>query len=67
MEMMDDAMAGAGEDNKNGVMGMMTGAMADMMGGFTALRLSTLMGTMGAVFTKEILLTANEKLNKIKK
>ena len=67
MEMMDDAMAGAGEDNKNGVMGMMTGAMADMMGGFTALRLSTLMGTMGAVFTKEILLTANEKLNKIEK
>ena len=66
-EMMDAAMSGAGEENKNGVIGMMTGPMAEMLGGFTALRLSSLMGTMGAVFTKEILLTANEKLNKIKK
>ncbi len=66
-EMMDAAMSGAGEENQKSVMGMMTGAMAEMLGGFTALRLSSLMGTMGAVYTKEILLSANEKLNKIKK
>jgi len=39
-----------------------------MMGGFTALRLFTLMGGMMDVkFTKEQLLDINKKLNKIRK
>ena len=39
-----------------------------MMGGFTALRLFTLMGGMMDVkFTKEELLDLNKKLNKIKR
>ena len=42
--------------------------MMNMMGGFTLLRLFTLMGAMTDVrFTKEQLLEINEKLNKIKK
>ena len=41
--------------------------MMSMMGGFTALRLFTLMGGMMDVkFTKEQLLEINKKLNKIK-
>lgn len=42
--------------------------MMQMMGGFTVLRLTNLMGTAGGVsFTKEELLELNAKLNKIKK
>ena len=42
--------------------------MMSMMGGFTALRLFTLMGGMMDVkFTKEELLEINRKLNKIRK
>ena len=42
--------------------------MMSMMGGFTVLRLFTLMGGMMDVkFTKEQLLDLNAKLNKIKK
>ncbi len=41
--------------------------MMKMMGGFTLLRLSGMMGMMGASFTKEELLDLNAKLNKIKK
>ena len=65
--MMKEAMAGKGEDGEQNVKAMTNGPMAEMMGGFTVLRMSSMMGTMGAVFTKEILLSANEKLNKIKK
>ncbi|MBR5521656.1 MAG: glycoside hydrolase family 2 protein [Oscillospiraceae bacterium] len=66
-EMMKQAMESKGEEGRSQMTAMMNGPMADMMGGFTVLRMSTVMGTMGAVFTKEILLSANEKLNKIKK
>ena len=45
----------------------MSGPMMDMMGGFTVLRLSGMIGTMGVNLSKEDLLGLNAKLNKIKK
>ena len=43
------------------------GGMMDMLGGFSVLRLSSMMGMMNISFTKEELLKMNKKLNKIKK
>jgi len=40
--------------------------MMDMMGGFTVLRMSGMVGMVGISFTKEELLAMNAKLNKIK-
>ena len=40
--------------------------MIDMMGGFTPLRLTSMVGMVGVSFTKEELLAMNAKLNKIK-
>ena len=45
----------------------MNDGMMQMLGGFTVLRLSGMIGTMGINLTKEDLLTLNKKLNKIKK
>jgi len=45
----------------------MDGPMMDMMGGFTVLRLSGMMGTMGIKLTKEDLLGLNAMLNQIPK
>ncbi len=45
----------------------MNDAMMSMLGGFTVLRLSGMIGTMGINLTKEDLLDLNAKLNKIKK
>jgi hypothetical protein len=45
----------------------MNDAMMSMLGGFTILRLSGMIGTMGVNLTKEDLLELNAKLNKIKK
>lgn len=42
-------------------------SMMQMMGGFTVLRLTSMMGMMDVKFTKEQLLELNKKLNKIKK
>ena len=42
-------------------------AMMQMMGGFTLLRLTNLVGMMNVKFTKEELLKANKRLNRIKK
>ena len=58
-----------GEDGKIEAMGFEIGPdMMSMMGGFTVLRLFTLMGGMMDVkFTKEELLDLNAKLNKIKR
>ncbi len=58
-----------GEDGKIEAMGFEVGPeMMSMMGGFTVLRLFTLMGGMMDVkFTKEELLDLNKKLNKIKR
>ena len=44
----------------------MTEGMMQMMGGFTLLRLTGLIGMMNITFTKEELLAINKKLNKIK-
>jgi len=41
--------------------------LMQMMGGFTLIRLTSLMGTAGVKLTKEDLLSLNAKLNKIKK
>ena len=46
--------------------GAMKGVM-DMLGGFSVLRLSSMMGMMSVSFTKEELLKINKKLNRIKK
>ena len=63
---------GKGKDGKDGKIkagGFEVGPeMMSMMGGFTVLRLFTLMGGMMDVkFTKEELLELNAKLNKIKR
>ena len=60
---------GKGKDGKVEAMGFEVGPeMMSMMGGFTVLRLFTLMGGMMDVkFTKEELLDLNAKLNKIKR
>ncbi len=60
---------GKGKDGKMEAMGFEVGPeMMSMMGGFTVLRLFTLMGGMMDVkFTKEDLLDLNAKLNKIKR
>ena len=42
------------------------GGLMDMLGGFTFLRMASMVGTMGVTFTKEELLDINAKLNKIK-
>ena len=39
----------------------------DMLGGFTVLRLTSMMGMVNVSFTKEELLKMNKKLNKIRK
>ena len=43
------------------------GGLMQMMGGFTVLRLTGMMGMMNVSFTKEELLKMNKKLNKIRK
>ena len=57
--------------NKNGkseAMGFeMTGDIMQMMGGFTVLRLTSMVSMMNISFTKEELLKLNKKLNRIKK
>lgn len=55
--------------NLSGPMGGMeiSGEMAQVMGGFTVLRLINMMGITGGKVTKEQLLETNAKLNKIKK
>ena len=41
--------------------------MMQMMGGFTVLRLTSMMGMMNVSFTKEELLKMNRQLNRIRK
>ncbi len=62
-------MLGGGKDGKIKAGGFEVGPeMMSMMGGFTVIRLFTLMGGMADIkFTKEQLLDLNAKLNKIKK
>jgi len=55
-----------GEDGK--VMGFeVSDGMMKMMGGFTVIRLTSLMGTMSGNITKEQLLALNAQLNQIPK
>ncbi|MBP3324145.1 MAG: DUF4982 domain-containing protein [Clostridia bacterium] len=57
-----------GKDGKSKAAGFeVTPDMMQMMGGFTILRLSSLIGMAGVTFTKEDLLEMNRKLNKIRK
>ena len=57
-----------GGNKKGGFAGFeMSEGMMQMLGGFTVLRLTSLIGTAGINFTKEELLDLNAKLNKIKK
>jgi len=70
MGLMGKMMGGKGKDGKKmEAMGFEIGPeMMSMMGGFTVLRLFTLMGgMMDMKFTKEDLLDLNAKLNKIKR
>ncbi len=58
----------AGMSSGGGAAGFeMTDDMMQMMGGFTLLRLTSMMGMLNVSFTKEELLKLNKKLNRIKK
>ena len=60
----DDKKSGGFDvDLKGGNMG----GMMEMLGGFSVLRLSSMMGMMNISFTKEELLKMNKQLNRIKK
>ena len=48
-------------------LGSADSGLMQMMGGFTVLRLTSMMGMMNISFTKEELLKMNKKLNKIRK
>ena len=57
-----------GKDGKKEAMGFeLSEDMMQMMGGFTVLRLTSLVSMMDLTFTKEELLKMNKQLNKIKK
>ncbi len=58
------AMKGDGAKKASGF--ELTDGMMQMMGGFTLLRMTSMVGMMNISFTKEELLDLNEKLNKIK-
>ena len=60
------AMSG-GKDGKGGSGFEMSEGVMQMMGGFTVLRLTSMMGMMDVKFTKEELLKMNRQLNRIKK
>ncbi|MBR2343866.1 MAG: glycoside hydrolase family 2 protein [Clostridia bacterium] len=56
------------KDGKASAMGFELGeGIMQMMGGFTVLRLTTMMGMMDVSFTKEELLKMNKQLNRIRK
>ena len=57
-----------GKKGKTKAMGFdLTPDMMQMMGGFTVLRLTSLIGMMNISFTKEELLKMNKQLNRIRK
>ena len=65
--MMKQMMASGGEGSMMGAGFEMTPALMQMMGGFTVVRLMSLMGAANVKVTKEQLLGLNAMLNKIKK
>ncbi len=69
---MDANKKGKGGEKKSGgfdvdLKGGAEGGIMQMLGGFSVLRLSSMMGMMNVSFTKEELLKMNKQLNKIKK
>jgi len=67
---MDANKKGKSEEKKSGGFDVdlsSGGGLMDMMGGFTVLRLTSMMGMMNISFTKEELLKMNKKLNRIRK
>ncbi|WP_426350079.1 glycoside hydrolase family 2 protein [Alloiococcus sp. CFN-8] len=65
IKLLDAIIPKGGKDSMAGF--EMNEAMMSMLGGFTILRLSGMIGTMGVNLTKEDLLKLNSELNKIKK
>jgi beta-galactosidase len=62
------ALSGGNDGKKGSAMGFeMTEDMMKMMGGFTVLRLTSLMSAANLSFTKEELLEMNKQLNRIRK
>ena len=61
------SMSGNGKDSKPAGFDVKMEDMMGMMGGFTVLRLTSLVSMMNISFTKEELLKMNKQLNKIKK
>ncbi len=56
------------EEGKSGAMSVkLNSGIMDMLGGFTILRASSMVGMIGVTLTKEQLLKMNKKLNRIKK
>ena len=69
---MDAKNKGQKDEKKSGgfdvdLKGGNMGGMMEMLGGFSVLRLSSMMGMMGVSFNKEELLKMNKQLNRIKK
>ena len=65
--LLKKVMGGKKGEKKNAMGGFeMTDDMMQMMGGFTLLRLASMVGMMNINFTKEELLKINKKLNRIK-
>ena len=68
---MDEGKKNSGEKKSGGfevdLKGGAASGMMDMLGGFSVLRLSSMMGMMNISFTKEELLKMNKQLNRIKK
>ena len=69
---MDASKKGQKDDKKSGgfdvdMKGGNMGGMMEMLGGFSVLRLSSMMGMMNISFTKEELLKMNKQLNRIRK
>ncbi len=69
MGLMQNAMQSQKDDTMMGEMGaeMVSGPMMQMLGSFTVIRLTSLMGAANLKFTKEQLLGLNAALNQIKK
>ena len=69
---MDASKKDSKDDKKSGgfdvdLKGGNMGGMMEMLGGFSVLRLSSMMGMMNISFTKEELLKMNKQLNRIRK
>jgi len=69
---MNEGKSGDKSEKKSGgfevdLKGGAMGGMMQMLGGFSVLRLTSMMGMMNVSFTKEELLDLNKQLNKIRK